>query len=181
VGAGPNSTTLHYSASTRKMQAGEMLCVDAGPEVDHYTTDITRSWPVSGTFSERQAEMYDAVLAAQAAALTHCKIGGTIAEVDAAANEVLIERGFGKFIRHGTCHWIGLEVHDVGDYTRPFEPGMAFTVEPGLYDEEHDIGIRIEDVVVITELGHEIITRGVPVEREAIEALIAEDGLLDEL
>lgn len=181
VGAGPNSTTLHYSVSTRTTQAGEMLCVDAGGEVDHYTTDITRSWPVSGRFTERQAEMYDAVLAAQEAGLALCKPGGTIAEVSDAANQVLIERGFGDMIRHGVCHWIGMEVHDVGNYFKPFVPGMAFTVEPGIYDEEHDIGIRIEDVVVISEIGHENLTRRVPVERDEIEALIAEEGVLDRL
>ncbi|GJM23027.1 MAG: Xaa-Pro aminopeptidase [Planctomycetota bacterium] len=179
VGAGPNSTTLHYSASARVMQAGEVLCVDAGPELDHYTTDITRSWPVSGTFSERQADMYDAVLAAQEAGLALSKPGETITSISNAANQVLIDRGYGDMIRHGVCHWIGLEVHDVGNYATPLAPGMAFTVEPGIYDEEHDIGIRIEDVVVITEDGHENLTRGVPVLREEVEALVQAQGMLD--
>lgn len=179
VGAGPNSITLHYSASTRRIHDGEMLCVDAGPELDHYTTDITRSWPVNGRFSERQAELYDAVAAAQVAGLAQCKPGNLISDVDAAANQVLIDRGFGDMIRHGVCHWIGMEVHDVGNYATRLAPGMAFTVEPGLYESATNIGIRIEDVVVITPNGYENITRDVPVERAAIEALMAEVGVLE--
>lgn len=180
VGSGANSCVLHYSASSRVMNDGEVLLIDAGPEVDHYTTDITRTWPVNGRFTERQAELYDAVAAAQAAGIAIMKPGVTMMDVDAAARAVLVERGFANLVRHFTCHYIGMEVHDVGDFDAPFEPGVAITVEPGVYEESTGIGIRIEDVVVVTEDGYEILTRGgLPVDRAAIEALVAEDGLLD--
>lgn len=179
VGSGPNSCVLHYSASTRRMQDGEVLLIDAGSEVDHYTTDITRTWPVGGRFSERQAELYDAVVAAQAAGIAAVRPGATLMEVDNAANEVLRKRGLGGLIRHSVCHYIGLEVHDVGRYFEPFVPGVVFTVEPGVYEAETNIGIRIEDVVVVTEDGCEVITRDVPVSREAMESLVAAPGLLD--
>jgi Xaa-Pro aminopeptidase len=181
VGSGPNSCVLHYSASSRRMQDGEVLLIDAGSEVDHYTTDITRTWPVGGRFSERQAELYDAVLAAQAAGIAAVRPGATMIEVDAAANGVLRELGFGSLIRHGVSHYVGLEVHDVGRYGAPFVPGVVFTVEPGIYEEETQIGIRIEDVVVVTEDGCEVITRDVPVARLAVEQLVAAPGLLDSL
>ena len=179
VGAGPNSCVLHYSASSRRMQDGEVVLIDAGGELDHYTTDITRTWPVNGTFTDRQAELYDAVLAAQEAGLAAAKPGATLMTIDDAANKVLIKRGFGQFIRHFTCHYVGLEVHDVGEMFAPLEPGVVLTVEPGLYEDATGIGIRIEDVIVITEDGHENLTRDVPVTRAEIEALVAEEGVLD--
>lgn len=179
VGSGQNATTLHYSASTRDLHEGEILLVDAGPEVDHYVTDITRSWPVSGQFTDEQAELYDAVLAAQEAGIAATRPGATMREVNDIANGVLRERGFGHLIKHGVCHYVGMEVHDPGRYDAPFEPGVVITVEPGLYDAERGIGIRIEDVVVVTPTGCDVITREVPVTREALEALIAEEGVLD--
>ena len=179
VGSGPNALVLHYSASTRRMEKGEVLLIDAGCEVDHYTTDITRTWPVDGRFSARAAELYDAVLAAQEAGLAACKPGATMVEVDQAANAVLRARGFGDFIAHFTCHYVGMEVHDVGEMFAPFEPGVVLTVEPGLYEPASGVGIRIEDTVVITEDGHENLTRDVPVDRASMERLVGEEGLLD--
>ncbi len=182
VGSGANSCVLHYSASSRRMEDGEVLLIDAGPEMDHYTTDITRTWPVNGRFTERQAELYDAVAAAQAAGIAATKPGATMMDVDAAARAVLAERGLANLVRHFTCHYIGMEVHDVGAFQAPLEPGVAITVEPGVYEESTGIGIRIEDVVIVTEDGCEVITRGgLPVERAAIEALVAESGILDQL
>jgi Xaa-Pro aminopeptidase len=179
VGSGPNSIVLHYMASSRRMAAGDMICLDFGPELDHYTTDITRSWPVDGHFTPRIAELYDAVLAAQAAGIAAVRPGRSILDIEQACNAVLIERGFGQLIRHGNCHWVGMEVHDVGDYLADFEPGMVFTIEPGLYDAQANIGIRIEDVVVVTEDGCEVITARVPKAREEVVALIGETGVLD--
>ena len=181
VGSGPNSCVLHYSASSRRLADGDMLLIDAGSEVDHYTTDITRSWPVNGRFTDRQAELYDAVLDAQAAGIAAVRPGATLIDVDNAANGVLRERGFGAFIRHSVCHYVGLEVHDVGAYLKPFVPGVVFTVEPGLYETETGIGIRIEDVVVVTETGCDVITRDVPVSRQSMEDLVASPGLLDSM
>ena len=179
VGAGPNSLVLHYTASARRMEDGEVVLIDYGGEVDHYTTDITRTWPVGGKFSERQAELYDIVLEAQEAAIAAVKPGMTIRELTGIARGVLQEHGVGNLMPHGLSHWIGMEVHDVGDYRTPLEPGMVFTIEPGVYEPDTDIGIRIEDVVVVTEDGCEVITALVPKEREEVERLVAEQGVLD--
>ena len=181
VGSGPNSNVLHYSASGRTLRAGEIVLIDYGPEVDHYTTDITRTWPVDGKWTPRMTELYDAVLAAQQAGIAAVKPGRTMREIEKVCADSLREAGFGDLIRHGSCHYIGLEVHDVGDGRAPFVPGVAFTVEPGLYDEEAGIGIRIEDVVVVTADGCEVVTADVPKDRATISALVAEAGVLDRM
>ena len=181
VGSGPNSCVLHYNTNRRRMQAGEVLLIDYAPEFDHSVVDITRTWPVNGKFSERQAQIYDAVLAAQQAGIDASKPGVPLGVIEAACSKVLKDRGFQKLQRHGACHWVGMEVHDVGDYAQPLVPGCAFTIEPGLYDEQAGIGVRIEDVVVITEDGCRVITAGVPRDRAAIEALISDKGMLDDL
>ncbi len=179
VGSGGNACILHYTANDRRMQKGEIVLLDYGPEVDHYTTDITRSWPTDGKFTKRAAELYDAVLAAQQAGIAACKPGATIQDVSAACSNVIKERGLTKYVRHGPCHYIGLEVHDPGDYQKPFVPGVAFTVEPGLYDREAGIGIRIEDVVVITATGCEVLSALAPREREEVEKTVQAEGILD--
>ncbi len=181
VGSGRNSCVLHYNTNRRRMQAGEILLIDYAPEYEHVVVDITRTWPVSGKFSERQAAIYDAVFAAQQAGIAAAKPGVTLGDVEAACSKSIKDAGFQKLQRHGACHWVGLEVHDVGDYAQPLVPGCAFTIEPGLYDEAVGIGVRIEDVVVITAEGCRVITAGVPRERAAIEALISDKGLLDDL
>jgi Xaa-Pro aminopeptidase len=178
VGSGPNSLVLHYSASSRTMQDGDVVLIDYAPEADHYTSDITRTWPVNGKFSPRQAELYDAVLAAQKAGIAAVKPGASFRDVGVACSAELAKRGFGGLQRHGPTHYIGLEVHDVGR-SKTFEPGESFTVEPGLYEQETGIGIRIEDVVVVTKDGCEVITADVPKERDEIERLIRSEGLLD--
>jgi Xaa-Pro aminopeptidase len=146
--------------------------------VDHYITDITRTWPVNGKFSERQAEIYDCVLAAQEAAIAAVRPGVTIREVQGAAMDVIVERGMRKLVRHGFCHWVGMEVHDVGDMSGVLEPGMAFTIEPGLYEESTSIGVRIEDVVVVTETGCVNLSESCPRSRKEIEALVGVGGIL---
>lgn len=178
VGSGPNALVLHYSACARAMRAGEMLLIDYAPEVDHYTSDITRSWPTDGTFTPRMQELYDAVLAAQEAGIAAVKPGKTMQEIDKACRKVLQARGVGKLMPHGACHYIGLEVHDVGDNGKPFEPGVCFTVEPGVYEAATGIGIRIEDVVVVTETGCEVLSSGVPKSRQAIAELVGTDAAL---
>jgi Xaa-Pro aminopeptidase len=180
VGSGRNSCVLHYNTNRRRLQAGEVVLIDFAPEVEHLVVDITRTWPVNGKFSERQAQIYDAVFAAQQAGIAAAKPGATIGDVERACSKAIKDAGFQKLQRHGACHWVGMEVHDVGDYAQPLVPGCAFTIEPGLYDEAAGIGVRIEDVVVITADGCEVITAGVPRERAAIEALISDRGLLDE-
>lgn len=179
VGSALNACTLHYVSNDKRMQDGEVVLLDYGPEVDHYTTDITRSWPVNGKFSERQREIYTAVLAAQKAGIAAAKPGMTMGQISSICAEELRERGFGKFIRHGACHYIGMAVHDSGDYSKKLEPGVTFTIEPGVYEEATGIGVRIEDVVVITEDGCEVLSAGVPKELEDMEKLVLSEGILD--
>ncbi len=179
VGSGRNSLVLHYMDSSRTMQDGETLLIDYAPELDHYTCDITRTWPVNGTFSARQAELYDVVLEAQKAGIAAAKPGATIQQVSKACADVIEAHKLSKLQKHGPCHYIGMEVHDVGGYDKPLVPGVAFTVEPGVYEAETGIGVRIEDVVIVTSDGCEVVSDLVPRERAEIERLIREDGVLD--
>lgn len=179
VGSGPNALALHYSASSRVMNAGEMLLIDYAPELDHYTSDITRSWPIDGKLTPRMEEIYRAVLAAQEAGIASVKPGMTMGDVGRVCRDVLKEHGMDKLMPHGACHYLGMEVHDVGQQNAPFVPGVVFTVEPGVYEPSTGIGVRIEDVVVVTEDGCEVLSRDVPKSVEAVLGLCAEKGLLD--
>jgi Xaa-Pro aminopeptidase len=181
VASGPNSCSLHYLAVARRMQKGDALLVDYGPEVDHYVTDVTRTWPVGGRFEGRLKELYEAVLAAQEAGIAAVKPGMALKDVDRAARAVLQERGFGALLNHGVCHSVGLEVHDPGPPDAMLAPGVVFTIEPGAYDVELGIGIRIEDVVVCTPDGCEVLSAGAPREIDEIEDLIAKQGILDRI
>ena len=146
VGSGPNATTLHYSASSRRMNEGDLLLVDAAANYQGQTGDITRTYPVSGRFTPQQREIYELVLAAQDAGMKAARIGAKTVDIERAAEAVitagLLKLGlitdatglqFRTWYTHGICHWIGMDVHDVGDYKRPLEAGMAFVIEPGLY------------------------------------------------
>ena len=205
VGAGANACVLHYRANNAAMHDGELLLVDAGAEFDNYASDITRTWPVNGVYSPAQRALYQLVLDAQKAALEKARPGKHWIAGHEAAVEVLTEgllslgllKGslksnlaageYKRFYMHKTGHWIGLDVHDVGEYKvagefRELEPGMVFTIEPGLYiapgskgvpAKYQGIGIRIEDDVIITKDGHEVLTNGVPREIDAVESLLA--------
>jgi Xaa-Pro aminopeptidase len=146
VGSGPNATTLHYSASSRRMNEGDLLLVDAAANYKGQTGDITRTYPVGGRFTPQQREIYELVLAAQNAGMAAAKIGARTLDIEraseAVAKEGLLKLGlitdasgpqFRTWYTHGIVHWIGMDVHDVGDYRRPLEAGMAFVIEPGLY------------------------------------------------
>jgi Xaa-Pro aminopeptidase len=178
VGCGPNALVLHYSEVSRTLRAGEMLLLDYAPEFDHYASDITRSWPVDGQFTPRMNEIYDAVLEAQEAGIAEAKPGKTLADIEKACRKVLSKHGMGKLMPHGVSHYVGMEVHDVGD-NKPLEPGVVFTVEPGVYEASSGIGVRIEDVVLVTETGCEVLSSGVPKDKKSLSALVGEDGMLD--
>jgi len=187
------------------MQAGELLLLDAGAEVGYYTGDITRTWPVSGTFSEPQREIYDLVLRAQEEVIAMSRPGVPWTSLHEKAVEVLtqgmIDRGilagpakkaieektFRAWYMHSTGHWLGIDVHDVGAYyedvdkPRVLEPGMVFTVEPGLYfapdaqnvpERYKGIGVRIEDDVLVTPTGVEVLSKGAPKAPAEIEAIV---------
>jgi Xaa-Pro aminopeptidase len=177
VGSGPNSCTLHYQENRRRMEAGDLVVMDVGAELYGYTADVTRTVPVSGKFTPRQKEIYLLVLQAQEAGFAAVKPGATIRQVHAAANAVITQAGYGRFFPHGTSHWLGLDVHDVGAYDRPLEPGMVLTVEPGIYLPDESLGVRIEDDVVVTKDGYRLLSGGAPRDPAAIEALMAERGV----
>ncbi|HEU4558512.1 MAG TPA: aminopeptidase P N-terminal domain-containing protein [Longimicrobium sp.] len=205
VGSGPNATILHYVLNHRRAEDGDLVLIDAGASVGLYCGDITRTFPVSGRFSEPQRRVYEWVLRAQEAAIAAVRPGANVSDVHEAAREVLVramvELGllsgdpgelmegeeYKRFFMHQTSHWLGLDVHDAGSYKgpdrewSPFAPGMVFTIEPGLYipvdaqdvpDELRGIGVRIEDDVLVTEDGCEVLTRDVPVHPDEIERLM---------
>jgi Xaa-Pro aminopeptidase len=173
VGSGLNSTVLHYNASTRQMQAGDLVVVDIGAEYSGYAGDVTRTYPVSSKFTPRQREIYQIVLDAQKAALAVVKPGVTINQVHQAALNVIRSKGFTtQQFPHGTSHHLGLYVHDPGDTRRPLEPGMVITVEPGIYLDTEQLGVRIEDDIVVTEAGYRMLS-DFPKEIADIESLMA--------
>ncbi len=204
VGGGVNSCILHYTENNAELKAGDMLLIDAGAEIDGYAADITRSFPVSGKFSAEQRAVYEVVLAAQLAAIERVKNGNHWNEPHEAAVRILIDGlmqlgllngstdqlletgAYKRFYMHRTGHWLGLDVHDVGDYKlhdtwRLLEPGMVLTVEPGLYIAAGDpaippgfwnTGIRIEDDVLVTRDGNEVLSRDAPKAIDDIEALM---------
>ncbi|UCG76014.1 MAG: aminopeptidase P family protein [Gemmatimonadota bacterium] len=181
VGSGPNSVVLHYDKSRRVMEEGELVVMDVGAEYSYYSADVTRTIPVSGSFTERQREIYELVLGAQEAALEAVRPGNTLMDVERAARVHFQQHGGGicgpsgcnEHFPHGVSHWLGMDVHDVGDYSVKLEPGMVLTVEPGIYLAEEGIGVRIEDDVLVTPSGHERLSDA-PREPDAIEALMAE-------
>jgi Xaa-Pro aminopeptidase len=204
VGSGPNTCVLHYHANDRQLRDGDLLLVDAGCEYDYYASDITRTYPVNGRFTPEQRAIYEVVLEAHAAAIAAVGPGRSWGEPhDAAVRAVarglrrlglldgppasIVRSGSYKpFFMHRTGHWLGMDVHDVGDYKvadewRVLEPGMALTVEPGIYIPEGmkgvpkqwwGIGVRIEDDVLVTADGAELLTADLPRDPDAIEALI---------
>jgi len=203
VAGGANACVLHYVSNDAPLRAGDLLLIDAGCELDGYASDITRTFPVNGRFTGAQRAVYDLVLAAQAAAMEKVRPGNAWNEPHDAAvrvlaqgmldlkllggtlNEVLEKEAYKRFYMHRTGHWLGLDVHDAGEYKRSgawraLQPGMTLTVEPGLYIRAADdvpealrnIGIRIEDDVAVTEGGCEVITAEAPKSAADIEALM---------
>jgi Xaa-Pro aminopeptidase len=201
--SGPDSVYLHWDRNDRQIQEGDVVMNDSGAEYGYYATDITRTYPASGRFSAEQRAIYDVVLAAQKAAMAQIRPGVRFDRVGAAAARVqteglvrlgllsgnveklVKEGGHGVFTKHPISHWVGLDVHDVGRYTagtasRPLEPGMVFTVEPGIYigaDSRADrkwwnVGIRIEDLVLVTDSGYECLSCFVPREADEVEKTV---------
>ncbi|MDZ7318784.1 MAG: aminopeptidase P family protein, partial [candidate division KSB1 bacterium] len=166
VGSGPNSLDLHYELGVRQIESGDMVVVDIGCEYNHYCADITRTIPASGKFTPQQKEIYNIVLEANQAVIDMLKPGVTMAQMDSLVKAIFQKYGYEKYWRHGCTHHLGLDVHDVGDTSLPLAPGCIVTVEPGLYippnsdlpKEYWNIGVRIEDDVLITEDGHRVLT-----------------------
>jgi Xaa-Pro aminopeptidase len=191
VGSGPNSTVLHYEKNDRTIEAGDLVVVDIGGEYKGYTADITRTYPASGKYTPRQREVYQLVLDAQAAAVAEFKPGvSTIGALNRTVRDFFqkspirakdpegTEHTMDYFFAHGLGHHMGLDVHDVGDNSKPLQPGEVFTIEPGLYIPGESLGVRIEDDYRATKDGLEKLSKDIPVEVDEIERLIgrARDG-----
>lgn len=205
VAGGKNSTCLHYRSNNEVLKDGDLLLIDAGGELDYYTADITRTFPVGKKFSDSQAKAYDLVLKSQKEAIAMTKPGVRMTDIHQRVCEILVEgclslgllkgnaeeilrsNEYQRFYPHRTSHWLGMDVHDLGLYQlngepRKLEAGMVFTIEPGFYVQPTDrdapasyrnIGIRIEDDILVTEKGCEVLTGDVPKDREEIEAIRA--------
>jgi Xaa-Pro aminopeptidase len=183
VGSGPNSTVLHYSSNQRRMDRGEVVVIDAAAECDSYASDITRTLPIGGSFSPRQREIYALVLAAQKAAIAAVKPGARLSGpgdtltklakdyMDAHGKD-LDGVGLGKYFIHGIGHQVGMDVHDPNT-DGPLEAGMVVTIEPGIYVDKEGIGVRIEDVVLVTENGAKVLSAALPKEPDEIEKAVA--------
>lgn len=182
VASGPNTTTLHYDKNRRRTRTGDLLLVDIGAEFGYYTADITRTAPVSGTFTARQRELYELVLGAQEAGIAAVRPGSNIGVAHQAAvrhlernsGDLCGQRSCSAYFIHSLSHWLGMDVHDVGGVLTPFEPGMVLTVEPGIYLPDEELGIRIEDVVLVTEAGHEVLSAALARDPDEIEAVMGE-------
>jgi Xaa-Pro aminopeptidase len=184
VGSGPNGTVLHDDENRRRMAAGELVVIDVGAEYGYYSADLTRTLPVSGRFSLRQRQLYDLVLGAQEAAIAEVRPGTDLGSLDRTARAYLRSRsgslcgafGCERYFVHGLSHWLGMDVHDPGLCSRRLEPGMVLTVEPGIYLPAESLGIRVEDVVLVTGQGAEVLSSGLPRGAEAVERAMAETG-----
>ena len=204
MGGGANATILHYVRNDQKLRDGEVVLIDAGCELEGYASDVTRTYPIGGRFTGPARDIYEIVLAAQQASFEASRPGSSLSQVHAASVRVITEglvslgllegdveeliarEAYRAYYMHGTSHWLGLDVHDVGSYQegkepRVLEPGLVYTIEPGIYvstwledaDERfRGIGVRIEDDVLITEHGCENLTAALPKEADDIEALV---------
>ena len=212
VASGPNATTLHYEENSREIAEGDLVLADIGAAAGYYTADVTRTFPLNGVFTDEQRAVYEIVLNAQKQAIEAVRPGMTIRRVHDVARNVIVEglrelglithtsgNQYRMWFMHGTSHWLGLDVHDVGGRDTPFRPGMVITVEPGIYVREdtlenlddtpanrslietirpafelyRNIGVRIEDDVLVTEDGNRVLSDRIPRSIEAIEEFMA--------
>ncbi len=184
VGGGRNSTVLHYHESSSTLKNGDVVVIDIGAEYDYYCADITRTYPVSGTFTKRQKEIYNLVLATQEYVASKARPGMWLSNkekpdqsLNHLARKYLQERGYDKYFLHGIGHFLGLDVHDVGDYSKPLQEGDVITIEPGIYIAAENIGVRIEDDYWIVPDGAICLSEDIPKKAEDIEAMVQQREL----
>ncbi len=206
VGSGKNSCVLHYNSNNSVLKDGDLVLIDAGCETEFYASDITRTYPVNGKFTRQQKEIYNIVLDAQKAAISQARRGNKFSDPHDAAviiitqgltkigllkgniSDLIKEKTYTRFFMHRTSHWIGMDVHDVGDYMidnewRSLENGMVLTIEPGIYiddgedipEEYRQIGVRIEDMVLVNNSSPEVMTCGLEKEIDEIEEIISNE------
>jgi Xaa-Pro aminopeptidase len=181
VASGPNAVTLHYDENRRQVQAGELVVEDVGAEFGYYSADITRTIPISGRFTQRQRALYDLVLGTQQAAIDAVRPGTNLTTLNRIARTYMRDHSGDlcgpdscvPYFSHGLSHWLGMDVHDVGSLGTRLEPGMVLTVEPGIYLPSEGLGIRIEDDVLVTSAGREVLSHEAPRSADEIEETMA--------
>ena len=175
VGCGANALKLHYTSNDGPVEKGKLLLIDTGVSIQGYKSDITRTLPVDGKFTPRQREVYEVVLRAQEEAIAMCRPGVLIGDIHARSFEVIAEAGYsGGDYPHGIGHHLGLETHDVGDVHVPLEAGAVMTIEPGVYVSGDDIGVRIEDDVLVTDDGPRVLSAAIPKTVEDVERWVSQ-------
>jgi Xaa-Pro aminopeptidase len=173
VAAARNTAVLHYTGGDNVIQAGDLILMDVGAEVEFYAADITRTIPVDGRFSAEQRRVYETVLAAQDRAASLLRPGAIYEDLQRAADDVIRQAGHRDDFWHGLGHFVGLDVHDVGDYAAPLPVGAVVTIEPGIYLPHRDFGVRIEDEFLVTAAGNEHLSRAIPRTVAEVEAAMA--------
>jgi len=175
VGCGANALKLHYTSNDGPVEKSKLLLIDTGVSIQGYKSDITRTLPVDGKFTPRQREVYEVVLRAQEEAIAMCRPGVLIGDIHARSFEVIAEAGYGGGdYPHGIGHYLGLETHDVGDVHVPLEAGAVMTIEPGVYVSGDDIGVRIEDDVLVTDDGPRVLSAAIPKTVEDVERWVSQ-------
>ena len=192
IASGGNACVLHYVENNKPCKDGDVVLLDVAAEYANYASDMTRAIPANGKFSKRQREVYDAVLRVMKGATNMLKIGNTFEKYNLAVGDLMTQEllqlgliksddvknqnpawpAYKKYFMHGTSHFIGLDVHDVGFFAEPMQAGMAFTVEPGIYIPEENLGIRLENNIIITSTGNDDLMKNIPLEADEIEALM---------
>jgi Xaa-Pro aminopeptidase len=193
IASGGNACVLHYVENNKECKDGDVILLDVAAEYGNYASDMTRCIPVSGKFTKRQREVYDSVLRVMKGAAAILKPGNTFEKYNAAVGDMMTKElihlgliteedvknqnpawpAYKKYFMHGTSHFIGLDVHDVGFFAEPMQVGMAFTIEPGIYIPEENLGIRLENNYIITATGNDDLMKNIPLEADEIEALMA--------
>jgi Xaa-Pro aminopeptidase len=192
IASGANACVLHYVENNKPCKDGDVILLDVAAEYANYASDMTRAIPVNGKFTKRQREVYNAVLRVMKSATSMLKVGNTFEKYNKAVGDLMTEEllqlgliksddvknqnpawpAYKKYFMHGTSHFIGLDVHDVGFFAEPMQAGMAFTVEPGIYIPEENLGIRLENNIIITPTGNDDLMKNIPLEADEIEALM---------
>lgn len=192
IASGGSACVLHYVDNNRACKDGDVILLDVAAEYANYASDMTRAIPVNGKFTKRQREVYDAVLRVMKSATSMLQVGNTFEKYNKAVGDLMTEEllqlgliksddvknqnpawpAYKKYFMHGTSHFIGLDVHDVGFFAEPMQAGMAFTVEPGIYIPEENLGIRLENNIIITPTGNDDLMKNIPLEADEIEALM---------
>jgi len=171
VGSGLNATVLHYRANDQELKEGDLVCIDSAAGFGGYSADITRTFPVGGKFTRRQREIYDLVLKAEEETIKHAKAGVTFGELDKVARDIIEKAGYGDYFIHGIGHHLGLEVHDVTP-EGPIPDGAVITIEPGIYIPEENLGVRIEDDILVTKTGPKNLSAKIPKKASEIERIM---------